>query len=431
MNIDIEQALLAFRTDAPRYARSERYYRGEHDLSFATEKFKNAFGTLFREFALNLCPAVCQAVGDKLKVKGFSIDRGPSGDSDEVKRVWSDNRMALRSREVHKEALKNGDAYVIVWPASGGRIAIHPNRASSCTAVYDDESPGVVIRAAKYWRTADRRTRLNMFYPDRIEKYVSAGETEGWLPEAAEFVPVAGEEAVVENPFGVVSVFHFANNSDIGMSGTTEIEAAIPIQDGLNKAVLDMLVAMEFSAFRQRWAAGIEIEYDENGNPKAPFEAGVDRIWLAENAEARFGDFNTADLEQFLKVKDSFRTDIASVTGTPLYYVMPDLHGFPSGESMRKAETRFLAKVRDRQESFGQVWADVMAFALAAEGRDGSRLNTLWEDAGERTEREVLENILLKRQIGITVEQALVEAGYGEAEAQQMSKDQFAPEMRI
>jgi hypothetical protein len=61
---------------------------------------------------------------------------------------------------------------------------------------------------------------------------------------------------VVPNPYGVVPVFHFANNADLGMTGRSELEAAMPVQDGLNKSVLDMLVAMEFSAYRQRWAAG-------------------------------------------------------------------------------------------------------------------------------------------------------------------------------
>ena len=78
MNQDIEQAIDAFRCRAGSYAKNERYYRGDHDLAFATEKFANAFGSLFREFALNLCPAVCDAVKDKLRVTGFGIENLPA-----------------------------------------------------------------------------------------------------------------------------------------------------------------------------------------------------------------------------------------------------------------------------------------------------------------------------------------------------------------
>jgi hypothetical protein len=68
MTPHIEQAIQAFRVNSVRYAKTERYYRGDHNLSFATEKFLSAFGVLFRQFALNSCPAICDAVRDRLKI---------------------------------------------------------------------------------------------------------------------------------------------------------------------------------------------------------------------------------------------------------------------------------------------------------------------------------------------------------------------------
>lgn len=425
MNETIEVAIEQFRNQAGRYRRSSRYYAGEHSLSFATEKFANTFGDLFREFALNLCPAVCDAIKDKLKITGFGVrseerDRSRTLSAD-VNEIWRANRMAIRAGEVHKEALKNGDAYVIVWPAADGAVQIFPNSVETCTVGYDEEMPGRVKWAAKYWRTRDKRTRLNLFFPDRIEKFISKDAQDGFLPNAESFTPTVesarsiasknaeerDESRTLNNPFGVVPVFHFANNADIGSFGVSELEPAIPVQDGLNKAVLDMLVAMEVCAYRQRWAAGIEIQYDKDGNAAAPFKAGIDHLWLAEDPDAKFGDFAAADLEQFLKVKDGFRIDIASVTGTPLYYLMPQVRGFPSGESLRKAETRFVAKVRDRQEQFGTVWEDVMTFALRIAGHANAAVTTEWEPASPLTEREMLENLKLRRELGLDAEEGL------------------------
>ena len=460
MNKDIEKILADLRLTSERYAKPTRYYDGDHDLAFATQKFENAFGTLFREFALNLCPVICDAVRDKLKVVGFSVDSfgvsvlqsfrvgktpNPETSVDSVhsatRKIWHTNRMDTRAGEVHKEALKNGDAYIIVWPNTRGEAVFYPNRAANISVSYDEDSPGLIRRAAKHWLDADKHVRLNLFYPDRIEKYISRAKSEGAMPDAKDFVEYGVRNAergmktartktphselrtphwVIPNPYGVVPVFHFANNADIGQLGRSELEAAIPVQDGLNKSVLDMLVAMEFAANRQRWAAGIEVEYDKDGKTVAPFKAGVEHLWIANDPSARFGDFEAAQLEQFLKVKDGFRVDIASVTGTPLHYLLQNTGGFPSGESLRKAETRFIAKVRDRQTSFGQVWADVMEFALRIEGRNTARLITEWEDPAPMSEREVLENILLKKQIGLPVEHAMLEAGYGEADVKNM-----------
>jgi hypothetical protein len=435
MNTNIEKAIEDLRTNSSRYTKLERYYSGLHELSFATEKFVNAFGSQFREFAMNLCPAVCDAVKDKLKITGFAVDAGPVNIGLRVAHIWDENRMHLRSGELHKEALKNGDAYAIVWPDADGRARIYPNNAANISVSYDEESPGRIASAAKFWRTAEKHTRLNLYFPDRIERYITAKPAEGTLPEASEFVPFldrlgdASQQAMfggaklthgghtIENPFRVVPVFHFANNADIGMPGRSELEAAIPIQDGLNKSVLDMLVAMEFSAYRQRWAAGIEIEYDADGKAIAPFKSGIDHLWIATDPNSRFGDFEAAQLDQFLKVKDSFRIDIASVTGTPLHYLMPHMRGQPSGETLKKSETRFLAKVRDRQAAFGQIWADIMEFALMIEGHgSNTRLRTQWEDPSPMSERERLENIRLKKEIGLSTERALIEAGYGKAE---------------
>jgi hypothetical protein len=462
MNKDIEQALFNLRANSARYDKTTRYYDGDHDLAFATEKFQNTFGALFREFALNLCPVICDAVRDKLRVTGFSLEGAVSDQRSAVGKngsdsldslnspdsatrlIWQRNRMATRAGEIHKEALKNGDAYAIVWPNVAGEAVIYPNRAANITVAYDDDAPGRIAWAAKMWLSVDKHTRLNLFYPDRIEKYISRTQGEAPSLDAKDFAPLSPrsgfrvsssglgnaepetrnpEPFAIANPYGIVPVFHFANNADLGLTGRSELEAAIPVQDGLNKSVLDMLVAMEFSAYRQRWAAGIEIEYDADGKPIAPFTAGVDHLWITENPQAHFGDFEAAELEQFLKVKDSFRVDMASVTGTPLHYFLQTAGDFPSGESLKKAETRFLAKVRDRQESFGQVWADVMQFALRIEGRSGVRLITQWEDAAPLGEREILENILLKTQLGLSREQALVEAGYGVADVKAMAVD--------
>jgi len=453
MKQHIEEAIHNFRTAGARYQKPERYYRGQHDLAFATEKFENAFGSLFREFAMNLCPAVCDAIRDKLRITGFGVrsptvregissartealPNGRATDTNEIEVIWNRNRMQLRAGEVHREALVSGDAYAIVWPDEDGRAAIYPNRAASVSVIYDEDRPGRITRAAKFWRTADKHTRLNLFYPDRIERYITAKPSEGTLPEAREFVPFGvssptvregssrGDDAladaratdtavhIIANPYGIVPVFHFANNADLGAFGRSELESAIPVQDGLNKSVLDMLVAMEYSAYRQRWAAGIEIEYDNDGNVIAPFKAGVDHVWITANQNAKFGDFDTANLDQFLKVKDSFRIDMASVTGTPMYYLLPHTRGFPSGEAMQRAESRFIAKVRDRQSAFGQTWSDIMQFAARIDGLGETQIETRWEDPSQTTERERLETILLKRRIGLSPEQALAEAGY-------------------
>ena len=160
------------------------------------------------------------------------------------------------------------------------------------------------------------------------------------------------------------------------------------------------------------------------GKQLVPFQAGAERLWIAANSDTKFGDFNTSNLDQFLSVKDGFRIDMASVTGTPLHYFLQNTSGFASGESLRKNEMRFLAKIRDRQTAFGQTWADLMSFALRLAGHTHEKVEliTNWEDPAPLDEKDFLTNLLLKKQIGISTTQALEEAGYGSEDVEGMSQ---------
>lgn len=417
---DVEQAIKQFRDRADAVTKSENYYNGEHELKFASEKFINTFGTLFKTFALNLCPAICDAVRDKLVISGYKVEDGAETKGDlpaELWKMWQNNRLDIVSGEIHKEATVSGDAYAIVWVNDKQELTVYPNKAANVTVIYDQESPGRVMYAAKQWRTTEKKYRINLYYPDRIVRLVSKKQSE-MLPDAKLFEEFAPD---IANPYGMVPVFHFANNGEIGGFGKSELADAMPLQDALNKTVLDMLVTMEFASYRQRWAAGIEIEYDDEGKAKPPFTAGIEKLWITETPDTKFGDFEVTDLEQFLKVKDSFKVDLAHVSGTPLYYFMQTGANFPSGEALKKAETRFINKVIDRQKTFGAVWADVMAFALTIENKGKAvRLFTEWEDPAPLSEKEDLENLLIKQDLGVSDEQLLIEAGYGEDDIKKM-----------
>ncbi len=183
---DLGKAIKSLKLKAGDYQKTTDYYSGVHKLTFATEKFKNAFGTLFREFAMNMCPAVCDAVRDKLIVDSFRVEKGADGQKEipnDAWSIWQSNRMGKRSGEIHLEAVKNGDAYAIVWVDPQQKVTIYPQKAASCTVFYDEETPGKVIWGAKYWKLADKKIRINLYYADRIERYITKQKCDGSIPE--------------------------------------------------------------------------------------------------------------------------------------------------------------------------------------------------------------------------------------------------------
>lgn len=424
---DIATALRQLAARQPTYALYNAYYHGDHKLAFATEKFQSAFGDLFRAFADNLCPAIVDAVSDRLEITGFDVESGDESAAKAAREIWNANRMDRYAAEVHDEALKAGDAYVIVWPDAQGRPVIHPNDGHVMTVGYDQETRRAIEWAAKGWLDEHTgRFRLTLYYPDRIEKYVTINPTKELPDKASAFerYEVPGEAWPLPNPWGQVPVFHFPNAAKSGRFGVSELKPVIPLQDGLNKAVADMLIAAEFVAMPQRWVTGIEIPTDpETGKPVQPWKAAVDRVWATADPDVRFGQFPSGDLKQYLDEQESFRLEIARVSRTPIHYLLPSTGQFPSGEALRTAETPFVAKIKRRQVSFGNAWEDVLRFALRIANGPDAQLSINWLPADARSRNELMNELVLKQSLGVPPRQLWSEAGYSEEQIAKMEAE--------
>lgn len=457
-NPDLNIAIADLRKRKPRYQKYRDYYNGIHALAYASEKFTNAFGDLFRAFADNLCPAIVDTLVDRLKVQGFGFPKGakvPEGSQNkllvEADSIWTRNRMDRRSGEIHLEASLTGDAFVIIWPNKKGEPIIYPNKADRMVISYSEEEPGGVDWAAKVWTLSDKRQRVNLYYPDRIEKYVSRPEAWGAMASGAmlsatssgaggdtgasepslfgmdfsaayEVFDGDNDGGLVRHDYGRVPVFHFANNASLGEYGRSELQPATPLQDALNKSIADMLVAMEFAAYPQRWATGIQPIVDPTtGKQVPPFVPGVDRLWATAKETAGFGQFPQADLTQFLSVSEGFRLEAARVTNTPVHYMTLTPGNFPSGEALKTAETPLTAKATDRTLSHGETWAEAMQFCLLLSNPSQARdiqLETQWADVAPTSKTDIANFLAIMKDIKDPV--LLKKAGFTEDEIAEM-----------
>lgn len=428
-NPDIKWAVREIRGRAEAIHEYQSYYRGEHRAAFATEKWENAFGKVFKRFRDNLCPAVVNTKADRLQLTGF--DTGNDSVDATVRDIWTANRMDRRSGEVHAGAFRDGDAFMIVWPGSDGMPKFYPQRAERMCMRWSEDEPGLVEVAAKLWAAdpyADDRTywRLTLYYADRIERFVTKSEiatTGSEVPdkpdqwtEWSDDGNVDGESAGwrLPNQFAQVPVFAWNNDANTGEYGRSDLHDVIPLQDALNKTIADALIAGEFAAVPQRWATGLEVPVGPDGKPlEEPFEAAVDRIWNNPNPSGRFGQFDAANLEGFIKTADGYRAEIARVSRTPLHYLL--LSGeFPSGEALRAAEAPLMAVIADREIAFGNSWEDAMAFALKIARAEPDSISASWKDTTSVGETEKMQALVIKKELGVPDDQLWQEMGYDE-----------------
>jgi hypothetical protein len=144
----------------------DAYYEGDHRLTFATAKFREAFGHLFSAIADNWMQLVVEAKAERLEVQGFRFGREPSADQ-AAWDIWQANGLDAEHKLVHNEAIKLGEAYWLVEPGQGDdppRITSeHPCQTIVAHAPGDHRRR---LAALKKWVDEDAYAYANVYLPD-------------------------------------------------------------------------------------------------------------------------------------------------------------------------------------------------------------------------------------------------------------------------
>lgn len=410
--------------------RFEKYYNGEHEFNFASDKFTTKFAKRLKTMRDNLCKTVVRAPSDRLEIIGFGAEK----DSDIYTKswqIWKRSQMPRLAKRVHRAAFKVGDGFVLVWAGSDGNARLVPQDPAQCTVFYNPETQEVE-RGAKLWRGLDDYIYLSIYTREAIYKFVSKRTYKaGDVPQkvdAYEARQVQGETWPIRHKYDVCPLIHF------GMEGSI-LDDVIPLNDALNKEMADMLIGSESNSLRQRWTAGIVYETDpETGKQIIPFDRAAQ--WFAsQDPNAKFGDFTDVSLADFLAVIKDFRSEIASVAGIPHYYFQ-SAGDVPSGEALRKLESRFTATITEAQLDFGESWAQAMRLAMridgieveqadaaADEGVSDSPIETQWTAAAPYSDNEKLDMAIKKKSIGVSEKRNLSELGYSDADITAMQSE--------
>lgn len=434
-----------------RYRLYEDYYDGEQHTRLL-ERAKLYLENSGIRFAENVIELVIDTLADRLSVEGFQVEDNEPVSDWLTKTLWPRNRMGEKQGIVHTEVPKLGDGFLIVeFDETRDMPRIRWNHPRLIKPVYDDGDCEEMLYAVKKWATSTKAasnptgaliTRLNIYFPDRVEKWFSLdADGEIWAPwyeveDEAWPTPwtLSGElpaEGDAEDPIGI-PVIHFRNKPKGRRFGRSEVKGIIPYQAEINKQVLDLFYVMDAQGWQWPWVSGVS-ESDA-------FTMAIGDVIKLANPEARAGLLPAADPRPLMEAIKSTYQRLAAKSRTPIHDL--DSSEPPSGESRKTAESGLVKKTEDRQETLGNSYADTarMAWLLAdtfgtadvPAFDEEAEIVTLWDDAEARNEQAETNTLGVQVELlGVSRTSAQRRLGYDpkeEAKLRKAEQDEAPPD---
>lgn len=387
------------------------YADGDHQANLTPEmrrmlRIPNT-GSL-NEFNDNYMDVIIATMTDRLQVTAIE------GDNDKATGWAADvldrNRFDGMQHDTHDATILDGNSYVLVdWDSDGRRVRFTPEPAfdnrGGMLVLYEGRNQMTPLLACKIWfittdsdKIADT-ARVNVYYPDRIEKFIGATGTESLNryevegePWPAPWVDATGQ------PLGV-PVVHFRNRGRLYNNyGVSEIENAIPLQNALNRTLYSMVMASELTAFQIRIAKGFTGPRDITPGMWVDItREGGSPLQRDDVVDAYTLDSGTP--EPFIEQARWLVSEIGKITRTPA----PEFEqgANVSGESLKQREIGLLGKVRRFQVTAGNSWEDCMMLAHRVQSAFSNeqppaveRFYARWRDPEIRNDSEAIDNIL-------------------------------------
>jgi hypothetical protein len=413
---DLGTALAAFETKYDEYITARAYYEGDVDEVFAWARLRRMLERTGNRYRFNFAATPVDTVLNRLEISSVQVPTD-QGLTTALNDIWMENQLDLESGDIHRWGLVFGECFVFVWPDEGDGVEITYNSPLITQVIYDVEHPRRVAYAAKRWPMGDQ-VRLNLYYSDRIEKYASRVGTT--TPREQDYQPYADDDNgvwPVLNPYGRVPVFHFRTERP---TGRPEHRNAYGPQDAINKLVITQMSTTDYHGFPQRYAlAGnsASVESSDFGDDPTDVPGGQSlvsapgELWWLRNVDS-VGQFDPADVKNFLEPMKEYIRSMASTTATPLHYFDPSGDA-PSGESLRTAEAPLVKKVSKRQRSFGATWSEALSFAIqVVTSRADVDVSVNWVQPASYDDLDFWQAALQRLSVGVPLRQVLTEAGY-------------------
>lgn len=412
----------------PAWKRREDYFRGEQDLPYAPEGVSKEYLELREQSIANWLEIPMLAPVQRCRPDGFRTGKDEDADLKVWNELWQPNKMDERIPIVFTQSMVHGRGIASVTktdnPHRRAKFAIESSKRVWMEP--DPEDPFETEFVVKRVSLSTPATASGLLLPANVnlgapterayvydrthwakfERFGSIGWSGGWTPV---------DEG--EHGFGEVPFVSF----DVGLDGDgvphSAMDKLMRQQDAINTIRFNALLAMQFSAYRQRVFVGYDpvvrdtsgnatpaknpdgtVKVDKDGNPvpmlRQMGRIGVDRALVFPGAETKVFDLAESNLSNYIEVLSEFLSEFFAIGQVPPQYLLTKMANL-SGDALTGAESTLQSLVKDLQRGWGESVETLMRLGGRAMGIDHTTMaaETIWADAEARSFAQIVDGI--------------------------------------
>lgn len=416
----------------------DQYAEGNQPLAFASPEWADFHRGRYVGFADNWCGPVAVAPIERLALTGISAP----GQKRATRRLWSDwlrNDGEAQSSQGFLESVVGKRSYTIMWGDEDDEPFFTWEHPSTTIVGYDPANRRRRIAALKAW-VEDDAERMILYTPEHLWKWtrtndgvkVTNGVTANGLTVVGTSVrdfgtgakwepwqPGEDDEWPLTNPLGEVNVVEWPNRPRLGNEPVSDIAGTKAMQDAINLLWAYLFGAADIASLPARVVMGQEPPkipiLDKDGQKVGEKDIPIDqlrhgRLLYLTGQNTKIGQWDSAKLDVFTNVIEIAVAHVAAQTRTPSHYLINADNVPAAGYEL--AEAGLVNKVKEFQRFSTTPARD--HFRLMAKVRGEERLaaamalaTPTWANAGIRSDAQMADALLKKRQIGYPFEYLL------------------------
>lgn len=437
----------------PGYEDAELMASGRIEEVFADPKVARELAKTGEAYRFNLIKTPITVRTSRCELSAVKVPDNEVA-TERIGEVWRANDMAIYYPTLIHGTFTYGDYYLMAWPVDEkpdetmdaelirSRVELTTRNPKNTRVIYDAENERRKRFAISRWPSPgpDPLWMVELFYSDRVERYIQVkgqnpARLEGWEEYEDEDT---GKAAVEPHTYGEVPFFHHRTGVPYGTPVHLDGYGS---QHALNKLLITLLTTTDSHGQPQRyglldkdavldqqadspqWTDDADaVTYTTNGLDGMGGQGSTLRsgpgTFQTLTGMASVGQFDAADPAVFLDPAEFFIRIMAQVTNTPAHYFDPS-GDQPSGESLKVAEAPLVKDIQWLQLLQGSAVEEEWKFVLGLLGLQVDDVEVRWASVASATGLSDWQMVQAKIDVGVPVDQALVETGY---EPEQVAK---------